>query len=101
MRDYARAVKNTRRKKIIGLKGAVLLAAGALLFIIGFIFWISKDLPTPDSIIRNTKYSTTLLDRNGKVIYQVYTDKNIVPVTYSDLPKSLVQATIAIEDKDF
>lgn len=101
MRDYARAVKNIRRKKIVGLKGTVLLIAGILLFIIGFIFWITKDLPTPDSIIKNTKYSTTLLDRNGKTIYQVYTDKNIVPVTYPDISKNLVQATIAIEDKDF
>ncbi|MCR4329210.1 MAG: transglycosylase domain-containing protein [Candidatus Roizmanbacteria bacterium] len=114
MRDYARSIKNTRRRKSInigvivrsiflklGVKGTVLFITVFVFFIIGFIFWITKDLPTPDSIIKNTKYSTTLLDRNDKVIYQVYTDKNIVPVTYSDIPKTLIQATIATEDKEF
>ncbi|PJE62696.1 penicillin-binding protein [Candidatus Roizmanbacteria bacterium CG10_big_fil_rev_8_21_14_0_10_39_6] len=103
MRDYARSIKSTRRRKpiTIGVKGTVLLISGFLIFTVGFIFWITKDLPTPDSIIKNTKYSTTLLDRNDKVIYRVYTEKNIVPVTFSDIPKSLIQATIAIEDKEF
>jgi len=114
MRDYARSIKHTRRSKPftfegvmrtifgkLGMRGTLVLIVACIVFIIGCIFWITKDLPTPDSIIKNTKYSTTLLDRNDKVIYQVYTDKNIVPVTFSDVPKGLVQATIAIEDKEF
>ena len=72
-----------------------------ILFVVGLLFWIMKDLPTPDKIITNARYSTTILDRNGRVIYEVFQDKNIVPVTYKDLPKELVEATIAIEDKDF
>jgi membrane peptidoglycan carboxypeptidase len=62
---------------------------------------ISRDLPTPDNIQKQAKFSTTLLDRNGKLIYQVFDDKNIIPITYEELPKYLVNATVAIEDKEF
>lgn len=62
---------------------------------------ITRDLPSPDNIIKNTRYSTTLLDRNNKVIYQVFEDKNIIPIDINDVPKTLINATVAIEDKDF
>lgn len=62
---------------------------------------IARDLPTPGNIMKNTRYSTSLLDRNNKVIYQVYEDKNIIPVNIDDLPEHVIQATIAIEDKNF
>ncbi len=107
MRDYG--ATGSRRKRLpLFLKSLKLtpqriaIAVGAcVVFFLGVLFWITKDLPTPDSIITNAKYSTTILDRNDKVIYEVFQDKNIVPITYDELPKDLVQATISIEDKDF
>lgn len=75
--------------------------------IIGFIFsfaifaWYAKDLPSPSKLSLQTGYSTVFLDRDGKVLYDMYKDKNRVPVTYDEIPDSLKKATIAIEDKNF
>ena len=75
--------------------------------IIGFIFsfaifaWYAKDLPSPSKLSLQSGYSTVFLDRDGKVLYDMYKDKNRVPVTYDEIPDSLKKATIAIEDKNF
>ena len=75
--------------------------------IIGFIFsfaifaWYAKDLPSPSKLSQQTGYSTVFLDRDGKVLYDMYKDKNRVPVTFEETPKTLREATIAIEDKNF
>ncbi len=44
---------------------------------------------------------TTILDRNGKVLYQVYGATNKVPVAFDTTPKPLVNATLAAEDSQF
>lgn len=75
--------------------------------LIGFIFsflvfaWYAKDLPSPSKLSQVTGYSTVFQDRKGKVLYDMYKDKNRVPVTFSEVPDKLKQATIAIEDKNF
>lgn len=45
--------------------------------------------------------STQILDREGKLIYEIFTEKRRSPVALEELPIYLKQATIAIEDKDF
>lgn len=75
--------------------------------LIGFIFsflifaWYAKDLPSPSKLSQVTGYSTVFQDRKGKVLYDMYKDKNRVPVTFEEVPDYLKQATIAIEDKNF
>lgn len=76
------------------------LGALALIFIIMF-FWYSRDLPSPDKVKRKTGFSTVLLDRKGKPIYDIYSDQNRIPIAFSEIPDSLKNATIAIEDKNF
>ena len=66
-----------------------------------FITFITRDLPSPNNITRNAQYSSSVLDRNDRVIYQIYDDKNIIPVELEKVPKELIDATIAIEDKNF
>lgn len=88
-----------------------LLAFGLIglfaLILIGFIFsflvfaWYAKDLPSPSKLSQATGYSTVFYDREGKVLYDMYKDKNRVPVTFKEIPENLKQATIAIEDKNF
>src|SRR3972149_2904345 len=65
------------------------------------ITWIVRDLPTPNKIVQDARYSSTILDKNDKVVYQIFQNKNITPVSLSILPVYVSQATIAIEDKSF
>jgi len=83
------------------LKGALIAIIG--IFILGFITFIflSRNLPEPGSIKRNTGYSTVITDRDDKTLYEIYEDKNRIPVTINNVPEYLKQATIAIEDKSF
>jgi 1A family penicillin-binding protein len=64
--------------------------------------WFSRDLPTPGKLVSlNTKNSSGIYDRNGTLLYSVYTDQNRTYVALTNVPKTLQEATIAIEDKDF
>jgi len=63
--------------------------------------WYSKDLPSPKKLSVNTGYSTVFYDRNGKILYEMYKDKNRIPVSLSEVSDYLKKATIAIEDKNF
>ncbi len=72
-------------------------------FIISFLVfaWYAKDLPSPAKLSQVTGNSTVFYDRNGKVLFDMYKDKNRIPVTFEEIPEYLKQATIAIEDKNF
>jgi len=67
-----------------------------------FYFFLLKDLPSPTRLITTTgSYSTQIYDRNGKILYTLYSDRNQTFVSLKKIPKALQEATIAIEDKDF
>ena len=69
---------------------------------IGIIFaWYARDLPRPDKVQRNDGLSTLILDRNGENLYDIYQKVNRIPAKWTDIPKDLKNATVAIEDKDF
>ncbi|TSC90043.1 MAG: Penicillin-binding protein, 1A family [Microgenomates group bacterium Gr01-1014_5] len=71
-----------------------------LLWLLLYLYW---GLPFPNQItseLRNP-VSTQLLDRNGKLIYEIFEEKRRSPIKLEDLPPYVAQATIAIEDKDF
>lgn len=61
-----------------------------------------KSLPSPQNIGKvNYALSTHIFDRNRRLLYEIYRDQNRTPIRVKDLPPYVVQATIAIEDKDF
>lgn len=89
-------------KLVSHLTSVTLITLGALSLIsVILFFWYSRDLPSPDKVKRKTGFSTVLLDRKGKPIYDIYSDQNRIPITFSEIPESLKKATIAIEDKNF
>jgi len=64
--------------------------------------WFGRDLPTPGKLSgSNFPQSTKIFDRNGILLYDIYRDENRTYITLSQIPKTLQEATIAIEDKDF
>lgn len=71
---------------------------------VGILFafvWFSKDLPTPNTVVRRDGFSSRIFDRNGEVLYDVYKDGKRMPVVWEDIPDSLKNATVSVEDKDF
>lgn len=79
-----------------------LIACIGIFFALVFYFLILKDLPLPTKLSSSsTPQSTTIYDRNGKLLYNIYDKKNQVFIPLSQIPKYMQQATIAIEDKDF
>lgn len=58
----------------------------------------------PDAkIIGNypSKLSTKILDRNGKLLYQIYKDENRTRIHIEELPSHIKNAFLSAEDKDF
>ena len=78
----------------------VLIACGYISIFILFA-WFSKDLPTPNKVVRRDGFSTKIYDRNGQLLYDVYKDAKRSPVVWEDVPDGLKNATVAVEDKDF
>lgn len=67
-----------------------------------FTWFITKDLPSPKQLeSRQVLQTTKILDRNGKLLFDVYTDQNRTVVPLTEIGDNLKHATIAVEDKDF
>ena len=78
---------------------SLLLIGG--LFLLG-VFIIFKDVPNPSKLTKNpSPISTKIYDRNGKLLYEVYTNYRRTPIPFSSIPLFVKQATISIEDKNF
>ena len=78
----------------------VFLLVSTILGVVGLVV-LAKDLPRPDRVVRKEGFATKIYDRNGKLIYDVFEDQKRTPVQLYQVPDSLKEATIAIEDKDF
>ncbi len=82
-----------------GFLFSILILMG--LTVIAFIV-VARDLPSPTKLTnRQVVESTKIYDRNGELLYDVYGDQNRTTVSLNDLPPYVIQATVAIEDKDF
>lgn len=90
--------------RFLGLASTVVffsLIALIIFTVFSFIVF-AKDLPSPNKLtVRDSTLSTKIYDRNDKLLYDIYGDKNRALVNWSQLPDYVKQATIAIEDKDF
>lgn len=66
-------------------------------------FFIFHQLPSPQRLKSDdtVALASHILDRNGKLLYEIYRDEKRTPVRIAHLPKYVSQASIAIEDKDF
>ncbi|OGG04958.1 hypothetical protein A2Z33_06725 [Candidatus Gottesmanbacteria bacterium RBG_16_52_11] len=63
---------------------------------------IFRDLPSPTSLGKyDIPLATKIYDRNGVLLYDIYADQNRTPVVLGDIPLTVQQSTIAIEDKNF
>ena len=80
----------------IGLLISILIGFIGLLIILVI---VARDLPNPDRVVRREGFATKIYDRNGELLYDVFDSQRRTPVKFDDIPMSLKQATIAVEDK--
>jgi len=92
-------------KKFFNAKTIALLVIGFLLvgslLAVGVLAWFARDLPRPGKVVRREGFATRIYDRHGRLLYDIYQQEKITPVSFEEIPLVLRQATIAIEDKDF
>ncbi len=90
--------------RFFGLLSTLLFFSLLGLIVLTFVGFIAfaKDLPSPNKLTEHdSSLSTKIFDRNGKLLYDIFGDKNRALVNWSALPPYVKQATISIEDKDF
>ncbi len=74
----------------------------ALLITLVSLVFVFKDLPAPMNLDSKAIPQTTkILDRNGRLLYNIFVSENRTIIPLSQMPKTIQQATISIEDKDF
>ncbi|MBI4090342.1 MAG: transglycosylase domain-containing protein [Candidatus Kerfeldbacteria bacterium] len=104
-RIRASARRQARRERLFRF-WLPLGATAALFFVFSTIVvfaWFSRDLPDPDKISdRNVAQSTRIYARDGKtLLYEIHGDERRTVVELSEIAPTVVNATVAIEDKDF
>src|SRR5258708_15204447 len=74
-----------------------------LLIAVGSLLYILRDLPSPRSLGtgENFPVSSKIFDRNGTLLYEIYSKENRTPIKIQTLPKYVYQASVSIEDKNF
>ena len=82
-----------------------LVVSVALVLVLGNYYlseMIFRGLPVATALTaQDPSVTTRILDRKGNILYRVYADENRTIVNLEDIPKHVIHATLAIEDKDF
>jgi penicillin-binding protein 1A len=73
-------------------------SAGA---VFGLVQWLRRDLPTPEQVATvQAPVKTVVYDVRGRVLHEFYRE-NRSPVPLRGIPRSLVNATLSTEDRNF
>jgi len=78
------------------------LFSAFFIFLPLIVYVFLQDLPHPNELVtRQIPQTTKIYDRHGTLLYELYASQNRTLVPLSSVPKTLQQATLAIEDKNF
>ncbi|MDP2660201.1 MAG: transglycosylase domain-containing protein, partial [Dehalococcoidia bacterium] len=102
------------KKKSPSRLGRLMLVAGLVSLLVLFAAftagaaatysYLTKDLPSPDSIgDAEVEQTTTIYDRNGEILNEIFDPQlgKRTAVPLDQIPKNLIDATIATEDAGF
>ncbi len=78
---------------------ALLIAWGAALAIYGVRFW--KEIPVLSAKDFSLPQTILITDRDGREIIRFHEGRDVVEIGKDDMPESLRQAFVAIEDRRF
>jgi len=109
-RNFSKKKKRVKAIKIFPLPVGIKIKyffLGSLFSLVFFFIPLTfiiflQELPSPKQLsFQQAPLTTKIFDRNGVLLYQIYTNQNRTLVPLSSIPKHLQQASIAIEDKNF
>lgn len=73
-----------------------------LILVALIIFYVIKEIPNPTKLANNDySQSSQILDKKGRLLFEIYTDKRRTAVKLTEIPDNLKNATLAIEDANF
>ncbi|HET9951389.1 MAG TPA: PBP1A family penicillin-binding protein [Candidatus Eisenbacteria bacterium] len=94
---------SARWQRILQVTSAILLVVlcGTIGVGVGVANWLQKDLPSPASLQTIAPpVKTMVYDINGKLVHEFYKEnRNLVPLR--QIPKTMVDAILSIEDRRF
>lgn len=89
-----------RYRKVL-IRIAIGVSAAVVFGGIGSFWYLTRDLPEPGKLSASRANSTIIYDKSGTIIHQLSADKQRIYIPADEIPLTLKQATIAVEDKDF
>jgi len=97
-------MRNKKQKGIFGINKKIIwgVAAGLVLIFVGGFWLLIGNIPNPKKL-SSGEYSETsqIFDRNGALLFEMYSDKRRTSVSLDEVPESVIKATLAIEDNNF
>ncbi len=95
-----RKLLKAKRLRLLAISFFAMVVLGVITFLAMFA-WYSRELPKPGEVVRKEGFSSKIFDRDGQLLYDLYQEERRNPVGIAQIPDTLKNATIAIEDKDF
>src|SRR3989344_7317302 len=93
-------LKTATIRKLIKI-GLLLFGAGIIFLLTAFVVYGSQ-LPDPNKInSRLITQSSKILDRNGELLYEIHGEVKRTLISFEEMPESIKEATVAVEDKSF
>lgn len=69
---------------------------------LGSMWWMMKDVPSPRKLSTgNYPESSRIFDRDGKMLYEFFSERRRAVINLDEVPENLKLATLAIEDAKF
>jgi len=98
-----RPASGKRRNPVLRITLLVVMLALVALSVGGCVVFnkVAGNLPDPTKPLKGTDLTTRVLDRDGKVITDLYADQNRQYVALKDIPSSMREAIIATEDQRY
>lgn len=97
-------INSGKRARIkTALKISFLVMGLILLVFSGFFYYVVlKDLPNPNELLtREQALTTKILASDGTLLYKIYRNQSRSLIRLEDIPKYVIDATVACEDKEF
>lgn len=92
---------NQQKLMTYAVTGIIALVVFGFIAAFALFAYFGSKLPSPGKLSQVRGASTVFYDRNNKPVYELFEDKNRVPIAFKDISKYLKQGTVAVEDKRF